>query len=261
MTRVDFSFCPFIRKTPDLSMCPNIKELDLVGCENLVQIENSVGPLDRLVAGNMFGVYFGLRPSKRSPRYIGDTGPYTSCQNLSFGNLIGLRELYIGTTDKPCHLPGSIYNLQHIETLTLYGNFIFPRDVEIDRQPLCNSLGGFSKYVFPSLKDLSLMCFSNSLEIDFILNYCCRVTLEILDIFSLEVVTLSESISRCERLHSLRIPIWEIPRLPRLPRSIRYLAVSYDMPPPLSSKSIFHRVSLLNLNLFRNSFCYLPNTT
>ena len=235
-------------------MCPNVKELDLSWCENLVEIENSVGRLDRLMAGDMYGLCFRLRTSELSFRHHG----YPSCQNLSFGNLIGLTELFIGTTEKRCHLPGSIYNLQHIETLHLNGNFIFPRDVEIDRQPLCNSLGGFSKYVFPSLKYLTLMKFSNPLEIDFILNYCCPVTLERLDIFACGVITLPESISRCERLHSLNIQIWEIPRLPR---SLRYLAVTNNWPPPLSSKSIFHRVSLLNLNLFRNSFCYLPSTT
>ena len=254
MTRVDFSFCPFIRKTPDLSLCPNIKELDLSWCENLVEIENSVGRLDRLQAGDMYGLFFSLRTSELSCSRFG----YPICQNLSFGNLIGIRELRIGTNKGPCHLPGSIYNLQHVETLELNGNFIFPRDVEIDRQPLCNSLGGFSKYVFPSLKYLTLMLFSNPLEIDFILNYCCPVTLETLEIFCCKDVTLPESISRCERLHSLHIPIWEIPRLPR---SLRYLAVTNNRPPRLSSKSIFHRVSLLNLNLFRNSFCYLPNTT
>ena len=252
MTRVDFRCCPFTRKTPDLSMCPNIKELDLngcvnlveiensvgrldrlvvgdmyglcfslrtsqlpcmeldlSGCENLVQIENSVGRLDRLVAGDKYGLCFSLRISQLSLfRHLGIRGLYTSCQNLTFGNLIGLRELYIGKNGKPCHLPGSIYNLQHIETLQLHGNFIFPRDVEIDRQPLCNSLGGFSKYVFPSLKNLFLYYFSIQSEMDFILNYCCPVTLETLDFFSdCNYVTLPESISRCERLHSLHIPI------------------------------------------------------
>ena len=217
-----------------------------------------MGRLDRLDVVDKFGIFFcSLRTSERL-KSVKICEPYTSCQNLSFGNLIGLRELCIGTYEKPCHLPGSIYNLQHIETLHLFGDLIFPRDVEIDRQPLCNSLGGFSKYVFPSLKNLTLFHFSNPLEMDFLLNYCCPVTLETLEIFRCKDVTLPESISRCERLHSLQIPIWEIPRLPR---SLRYLAVINNWPPPLSSKSIFHRVSLLNLNLFRNSFCYLPNTT
>ena len=248
MTRVDFSFCPSIRKTPDLSMCPNIKELDLSGCENLVQIENSVGRLYRLVVVDTIGLfYFSLCTRAWVTRHPRQLGPYTSCQNLSFGNLIGLRHLFIRTYEGPCHLPGSIYNLQHIETLDLEGNFKFPRDVEIDGQPLCNSLGGFSKYVFPSLKYLTFMVFSSQSEMDFILNYCCPVTLERLDISpSCRVFTLPESISRCERLHSLHIPIWEIPRLPR---SLRYLAVINNWPPPLSSKSIFHRVSLFKLKL------------
>ena len=214
-----------------------------------------MGRLDRLVVGDIYGVKFSLRTSTV---YVGRLG-YPICQNLSFGNLIGLRHLRIGRWGGLCHLPRSIYNLQHIETLHLSGNFIFPRDVEIDRQPLCNSLGGFSKYVFPSLKYLFLYYVSIQSEIDFILNYCCPVTLETLDISrTCGVITLPESISRCERLHSLHIPNWEIPRLPR---SLRYLAVSEEWPPFLCSKSIFHRVSLLNLNLFRNSFCYLPNTT
>ena len=135
-------------------MCPNIKELDLTGCENLVEIENSLGRLDRLQAGDLCGLCFSLRTGEMLPFR---PGLHTSFQNLSFGNLIGLRELYIRKNGKPCHLPGSIYNLQHIETLDLYGNVIFPRDVEIDRQPLCNSLGGFSKYVFPSLKYLTFL--------------------------------------------------------------------------------------------------------
>ena len=242
MTRVDFRWCPFIRKTPDLSMRPNIKELDLNGCVNLVEIENSVGRLDRLQVGVIFGLKFSLRTSWA---YV-EHPCYQFCQNLSFGNLTGLRELYIGRLEGLCHLPRGIYNLQHIETLYLNGNLIFPRDVEIDRQPLCNSLGGFSKYVFPSLKYLTLYHFYNQSEMDFILNYCCPVTLETLDIFTSKDVTLPEGISRCERLHSLHIPIWEIPRLPR---SLRCLAVLNVGPPPLSSKSIFHRVSLLNSKL------------
>ena len=237
-------------------MCPNIKELDLTGCENLVEIENSLGRLDRLQAGDLCGLCFSLRTGEMLPFR---PGLHTSFQNLSFGNLIGLTELHLATAEEPCHLPASIYNLQHIETLELHNNFIFPRDVEIDRQPLCNSLGGFSKYVFPSLKNLTLLFLSS--EIDFILNYCCPVTLETLDIyFSCGDVTLPESISRCERLHSLRIPNWEIPMLPR---SLRFLAVSMseNWRSELCSKSVFHWVSLLNLNLFRNSLCYLPNTT
>ena len=234
-------------------MCPNMKHLILAGCENLVEIENSVGRFERLVAGDVYyGLAFDLRTHQMTyfdPFFVRPSYRYPSLQNLSFGNLIGLRELRIGTNQKPCHLPGSIYNLQHIESLFLRGSIIFPRDVEIDRQPLCNSLGGFSKYVFPSLKNLNFVFFSGQSEVDFILNYCCPVTLETLDFVvyqGCEDFTLPESISRCERLYSLRIPTGEIPRLPR---SLRYLVVSIDRLTPLSLKYLFHWVSLLNLKL------------
>ncbi|XP_050243508.1 disease resistance protein RPV1-like isoform X4 [Quercus robur] len=247
VTHVDFSRCPLIRKIPDLSMFPNIKKFDLSWCNNLVEIETFVGCLDRLEVGGILGLCFSLRtpPTSRLSKYLSEPYFNLSCQNLSFGNLIGLRELHIGTSadlNRLSHLPGSIYNLQHIETLHLYGNFIFAKDVEIDRQPLCNSLGGFSKYVFPSLKNLGLYFFSNPSELDFILNYCCPVTLETLDIYYCKSVTLPESISRCERLHSLHIGFGnELREIPRLPRSLRYLKLSNGFP-LLCSISIIHRL-------------------
>ncbi|XP_030958297.1 disease resistance-like protein DSC1 [Quercus lobata] len=66
VTLMDFRCCPFIRKTPDLSMCPNIKDLLLTGCENLVEIENSVGRFERLLVGEVYGLLFGLRTYQRN---------------------------------------------------------------------------------------------------------------------------------------------------------------------------------------------------
>ena len=251
---MDFRGCPLIRKIPDLSMFPNIKALDLSLCNNLVEIETAVGRLNKLEVGGILGLYFCRRTprTRRLSHYLLPPFLNLSCQNLSFGNLIGLRELHIGLPgadlNRLSHLPGSIYNLQHIETLYLSGNFIFAKDVEIDRQPLCDSLGGFSKYVFPSLKNLRLYFFDNPSELDFILNYCCPVTLETLDIPKCEFVTLPESISRSERLHSLHIrfgdELWEISRLSRGTIYLQLLI----WPPLLGSISIIHGVSLLNLN-------------
>ena len=146
----------------------------------------------------------------------------------SFGNLIGLKDLIIYSINSRCaHLPGSIYNL-HIERLKLHGEIIFPKNVEIDRQPMCTSLGCSSKYVFPMLKQLQLTGFYIRSEIEFILNYCCRLTLEELEIHKSKVVTLPESMRKCERLHTLIIrDCDEFREIPRLPHSIRRVEVAY----------------------------------
>lgn len=253
VTYVDFSWCDLITKIPDLSMTPNITTLKLEMCTNLVEIDDSVGRLDKLEVWDLFGcrkletlpncltmkylTSFDLdecRSIKKFPNILHEMKGLEylrlpeSCNELppSFGNLIGLKGLTVGTCNSgEVHLPGSIYNLQHIERLDFYGNAIFPKNVEIDRQPMCNSLG--CSYVFPMLK--TLLFFGNKIrsEIEFILNYCCPLTLEELRIFNSKVVTLPESMSRCQRLHTLIIrDCDEFREIRRLPPSVRRVEVA-----------------------------------
>jgi Leucine-rich repeat (LRR) protein len=232
LTYVDFSWCEFMRKSPDLSMTPNIKKLNLSYCKNLVEVHDSIGCLVKLEELELNSctklqilpsclrlkslTSFSLENCPSLKRFPNISQEMTSLYMLnmtssgfselppSFGNLTGLSNLLLG--DHLVHLPGSIYKLQHITSLTLDGDIIFPKDMEIDRQPLCNSYGGLSKYVFPSLNRLSLQSFKNRSEIDFILTSCCPLTLEELYIYDSHV-TLPESISRFERLHKLDIKI------------------------------------------------------
>ena len=151
----------------------------------------------------------------------------------SSGNLTGLKVFDITAhSTEVIHLPGSIYNLQHLETLILEGNIIFPK--------------GFSNYVFPRLRTLLLRRFTKGSEIDFIFNCCCPLTLEELEIGSCEkIVTLPKRISRFERLHRLRIYSCDgLQEIPRLPRSIRYVDLDVSNCHSLDSQSLFHQVSL-----------------
>ncbi|KAL0006614.1 hypothetical protein SO802_008116 [Lithocarpus litseifolius] len=264
VTYVDFSSCNLITKIPDLSMTPNVTNLDLSFCHNLVEIDDTVGRLDKLEVWDLgycekletlpncltmksltSFTLNGCRRIKKFPNilhemkgveYLQLVGNYTNELPPSFGNLIGLKGLIISSNsemrrliDSRCaQLPGSIYNLQHIERLVLNGEFIFPKNVEIDRQPMCASIGCSSKNVFPMLKQLQLVGFNIDSEIQFILNYCCLLSLEELEIEESKVVTLPESMSRYERLHTLIISgCDELREIRRLPHSIRRVDVTY----------------------------------
>ena len=230
---MDFTLCVQIRKIPNLSMSPNITTLKFRWCTNLVEIDDSVGHLDKLKVWDLYAckkletlpncltmkslTYFDLEACKSIKKFpnilhemkgVKELHLQGNCTNElppSFGNLIGLKGLLIELNSGEAHLPGSIYNLQHIERLEFFGNVIFPKNLEIDRQSMCNSHGCSYKYVFPRLKELRF--FGNEIcsEIEFILNYCCPHTLEELEISASEVVTLPESMSRFERLHTLSI--------------------------------------------------------
>ena len=251
---MDLSDCDLIKRIPDLSMTPNVMTLSFFNCKSLVEIDDSVGRLDKLKKWVLSGcdkletlpnwlsmkslTSFDMEECwsiKKFPNILHEMKgveslllPGESAIELtpSFSNFIGLKRLRVELISGEAHLPGSIYNLQHIESLALIGSFIFPKNVEIDRQPMCNSPGCSSKCVFPKLKTLHINSYKICSEIEFILNYCCPLTLEELEICDSKVVTLPESMSRCDRLHTLIIrDCDEFREIPRLPHSIRRVEV------------------------------------
>ncbi len=267
-------------------MIPNIKSLCLDYCKNLVEVHDTVGCLDKLEVLS-FDCCTELRilPSclmMESLRYFSLSGcsslkkfPNISqemkglnflnltktaiCElPLSFENLTGLERLKFGNNLGGGHLRSSLYKLQHIKRLTIYGDVIFLKDMETDRGSQCKFNEGFSN-VFPNLKGLHLFYFKIRSEIDFILTICWSHTLETLDIYHSNVITLPESMSRCERLVILSIDNCnEIRDIPRLPRSITEVQLSNcDSFESSSSTKLFHQVSLSLslLKLFRNNFC------
>ena len=261
MRYVDLSQCESIRKIPDLSMSPNLKKLTLFCCKNLVEIDDSVGRLDKLEVWDLGGCdkletlpsclsmkslrYFNLESCKSLKKFPNISQEMKSLEKLylqetgiselppSFGNLTGIIQLLLGNPAGHLHVPGSIYNLQRLEFLMLIGDFTFLKDEE----PLCNSYGGFSKYVFPSLNRLFFFNSSNLSEMDFFLNYCCPPTLENLFINDRNIVTLPK---RMDRFKSLKILIGgcnELQEIPRLPQSVRYASAQ--------TSEIFVQVSLI----------------
>ena len=167
--------------------------MDLRDCRRLVNVPDSVGYLDKLESWDLYGCHeLQILPSciaMKSLKYLNlikckrvKSFPdipqemenlkflslgFTAIRELppSIGNLTGLERLEIGSYFYSCHLPSSIYKLQQLHTLNLFGDVKFPKDVGIGRQATaCNSYGGFSKHCFPKLNFLKRLtsCFTHS---------------------------------------------------------------------------------------------------
>ena len=239
---MNFQSCQYIRELPNLSFAtPNIKQLNLRECIKLVKVHDSNGCLDKLESWDLTGcVELQILPScitltslkflilyecKRVGRFPDIPQEmenlkflslaYTAIRELpsSFGNLIGIERLDIGSNFCSCHLPSSIYKLQYLRKLVLHGIVQFPKDVESGRQAQCNSYGGFSNYGF-------LMSFLKYLTSCFHLSEKCLLA-------GSENLNLRDGIMRFNGLHFLLIEDSKFfKKIPKLPESIRSVYVS-----------------------------------
>ncbi|KAF3943766.1 hypothetical protein CMV_029705 [Castanea mollissima] len=241
LTYMNFNYNQCIRELPDLSSAtPNIKNLDLQNCRRLVKIHDSIGCLDKLESWDLWDcIELQTLPSRivmKSLKYLNlfecvrvkrfpnipqemenlkylNLG-FTSIRELppSIENLIGLERLDIGSNINLCHLPSSIYKLQQLRILILYGNFKFPKDLGVGRQvTACNSYSGFSKYCFPRLNFLKRLtsCFTHPEK--------CLLS-------GSEDLNLRESIIKFNRLNRLVFHNSKfLKKIPKLPESIRQL--------------------------------------
>ncbi|XP_040998245.1 disease resistance protein RUN1-like [Juglans microcarpa x Juglans regia] len=123
LTFMDLSYCQFLTKIPDLSSSPNLEILDLEGCENLVEVHDSVGFLDKLSSFLVSGCCkLRILPKRfklRSLRSF-DLQECSSLENfpeieyeMEFLHVLNLRDSSIK------ELPSSIENLKGLKMLHL----------------------------------------------------------------------------------------------------------------------------------------------
>ena len=239
LTYMNFNSNQYIRELPGLSSAtPNIKKLDLHDCAKLVKFHDSFGFLDKLESLDLWNCneleilpscivmkslkYLHLLNWNRVKRFPDIPEGMENLKFLSLrdtairelppsiGNLTGLERLDIGSSFYSFHLPSSIYKLQQLRQLLLYGNVKFPKGVGIGRQAAtCNSYGGFSKYCFPKLNFLKKLtsCFTHSGK--------CLLS-------GSEDLNIRESIIRFNRLDVLVFQDSNfLKKIPKLPESIR----------------------------------------
>ena len=258
---MNFQSCQYIRKLPNLSFAtPNITQLNLRDCIKLVKVHDSNGCLHKLESWDLTGcielqiipsfimmkslkflILYECKRVKRFPDIPQELEnlkflslAYTAITKLpsSFENLIGIERLDVGSYSCLCHLPSSIYKLQYLRKLVLYGNVQFPKNVKSGIQALCNSYGGISKYgslMFNFLKHLT-SCFHLSGK--------CLVS-------GSENLNLQDGIMRFNGLHVLLIEDSNfLKKIPKLPKSIRSVYVS--------------NCNLLNSQSLRKLFLQVP---
>ena len=145
MTTMNFSFCEFLRKFPDVSRIPNLKKLDLDYCKNLVEVHPSVGFLEKLVSLRLEGCsnlksfprslkmrslkILWLRGCSRIKNFPKIECPMECLEEINFnetgidespssiGYLVGVETLYLSGCTNLMNLPDSILKLQHFERL------------------------------------------------------------------------------------------------------------------------------------------------
>ncbi|KAK3416330.1 hypothetical protein EUGRSUZ_H01803 [Eucalyptus grandis] len=181
---INFSQCNFLTRVPDLSWAPNLERLDLWSCKSLVEVDQSVGYLDKLEFLSLDGCSkLSIFPSilkTKSLRKLYLSGcsklekfsdilvkiehleeldlKETAIKELpaSIDNLVSIRHIILWHCKNLIRLPSSIYKLQNLKHLGLNycSNFtMFPKNLE-DPTDLDDFLEVPSN--FPRLRHLDL---------------------------------------------------------------------------------------------------------
>jgi hypothetical protein len=148
---MNFRYCEFLRKIPDVSRIPNLEELDLSGCKNLIEVHPSVGFHDKLVRLRLesccnlwsFPISLKMRSLKfLSLKYCSSLKnfPEIECQMecleyinfggtgieelpSSIGNLVGVKTLILSDCKNLMTLlDRNHHKLKHLESLYIYGS-------------------------------------------------------------------------------------------------------------------------------------------
>ncbi|KAK9904576.1 hypothetical protein M0R45_000598 [Rubus argutus] len=121
---IDLPCCLALRKIPDFSRFPNLVDLNVRGCENLIEVDPSIGLLKKLVNLDLSHCsklgQFEIVDKMKSLKYLnlGETA-IKQLSSSSIGCLINLEKLSLSGCDNLIDVPCCILELQHLQHLDL----------------------------------------------------------------------------------------------------------------------------------------------
>ncbi|KAL3739702.1 hypothetical protein ACJRO7_021033 [Eucalyptus globulus] len=238
LTYVELSDCESLVITPNLSCAPNLEELKLWNCKNLVEAHESIAYHDKLQvlhfewcpelrvfpnvlkSKNLRNLNFSVCSKfERFPDIPHELGClkrlsilHTAIKELptSIENLVSLEAMILDICKNSVSFPSNIYKLQKLRCFKYaFGPIVFPN--------LTDSANPCMKVGLSNLKVLELLnC--NLSEVEFLEDLSCFPLLEDLILSGNNITSLPISISKRDRLSKLSIrychQLQEIPKLP-----------------------------------------------
>ena len=255
---IDLSDCKSITKLPDLCS-PNLEKLNLSLCENLIEVHDSIGFLEKLKLWNLYCCsqlqilpsmlklksleHFDLRHCSMLEKFP-DIHPEMKCLKELILNDSGIREL-----------PSSLLYLTGLDTLQLLGcrklTNLLVRANKSEMQEEVVACNSFNNFLGPTgflrLTQLILCFTGTAVELDYSWmqpDYFPVLTWLALDYSG--IVSIPESISRFTTLQRLGIyKCQKLREIPRLPQSIRTVNADHCCRlDPQSSSRLLNQVSL-----------------
>ncbi|XP_050260330.1 disease resistance protein RPV1-like isoform X2 [Quercus robur] len=237
--------CESITKLPNLCT-PNLENLDLSFCKNLVECHESIRFLDKLQELRLSSCEkLQNFPSHLTWKSL-NTLDISSCSRLDFFSflfaewcltwpmdIIRVHGLYSYCCKNVVDLEDIIYKLPSAEILFIYTS---------KSRPWCEYNTFPKSYAFLDLsnvQNLDLSNVGNLIELDFLMKSDYFPVLECLYLNEINIITIPESITKFTRLETLGIRCCKyLLEIPRLPRSIRrvYILNSHSLHPQSSNR-------------------------
>ncbi|XP_056158554.1 disease resistance protein Roq1-like [Syzygium oleosum] len=243
---INLSDCESLVSMPDLSCTPNLEELNLLNCKNLVEAHESIAYHDVLQVLNLEGCSklsvfpnvlksknlraLNLRNCTRFERFpdiphklegfkkLSLEGIAIKGLPMSIENLVSLEDMFLYDCRNLVSLPSSIYKLQNLENLVI---------------ECCTNLIGFPKYEdsadpcmktgLANLRWLDLAgC--NLSEVEFLENLSCFPLLRQIVLSDNNIISLPTSINMRDQLIELIVTnCHQLQEIPGLPPSLHNL--------------------------------------